>query len=243
MADDTRCSPPPSWKDEMLGMFNTFKQEITNQIQEQLGPVDDSDSEHSVSSGEKDRDSSQVNNLLDDYVGNTTSGFDNLADEFSTSDKTGPAVDSNLATMVEELVKEKLPKSKLDDLMSKYLRPENCKLLVSPKVNRAVWNQLSQNTKATDRAFQKSQQYFITAMYAMMSACEKATGEMKSVLAHSLVLALAGNPELNLSRQRSSSSSRDGRAYGSRSFLGERGSYRRRGGARQRTQTDKESRQ
>ncbi|XP_031574346.1 uncharacterized protein LOC116308113 [Actinia tenebrosa] len=197
--------------------------------------------------------------------------------------------------MVEELVKEKLPKSKLDDLMSKYLRPENCKLLV----NRAVWNQLSQNTKATDRAFQKSQQYFITAMYAMMSACEKATGEMKSVLAHSLVLALAGNRELNLrrweslrpelnsqfaslcnpttpitdqlfgddigkeidevnkanrlskkmsskrgsrkgyhpynsqSRQRSSSSSRDGRAYGSRSFLGERGSYRRRGGARQ----------
>ena len=144
-----------------------------------------------------------MDHFIDDYVGKTTSGFENLVEEFSTSDNTGPAVDSKLATMVEELVKGKLPKSKLEGLMVKYPRPENCKLLVSPKVNRAVWNQLSQNTKNADRALQKAQQCLITAMYATMTACEKATGEMNSILAHSLVLGLAGNRELNLRRRES----------------------------------------
>ena len=115
-----------------------------------------------------------------------------------TTDKTSAPVNAKLATMIEELIKGNLPKAKLEQLVEKYPRPENCKLLVSPKVNRAIWNQLSPSTKSSDRALQKAQQLFIFSMYATINACEKASDEFKATLAHSLVLALAGNRELNL---------------------------------------------
>ena len=85
--------------------------------------------------------------------------------------------------------------------MEKYPRPENCPLLVSPKINRAVWNQLKQKARASDKALQKVQQCFIAAVSAMINACEKATGDVKTTLTHGLVLALAGNRELNLRRR------------------------------------------
>ena len=105
--------------------------------------------------------------------------------------------------MIKELIKGKLPKAKLEQLVEKYPRPEYCKLLVSPKVNIAIWNQLSPSAKSSDRALQKAQQLFIFSIYATINACEKASDELKATLAHSLVLALAGNWELNLRRRES----------------------------------------
>ena len=62
--------------------------------------------------------------------------FDEPAAEFFTSDKTGPLVDENLAKLFVDLVTNQFPKAKIEELLQKYLWPENCDLLVVLKVNK-----------------------------------------------------------------------------------------------------------
>ena len=205
--DEEGSPPPPSWKTEIQGLFASLKQDLRQEIEAKFRVLDGPESNEDESSN-GDEESTEVSpaltSCLADYLGDAPkSSFDNLAEEFSTADKTSAPVNAKLATMIEELIKGNLPKAKLEQLVEKYPRPENCKLLVSPKVNRAIWNQLSPSTKSSDRALQKAQQLFIFSIYATINACEKASDELKASLAHSLVLALAGNRELNLRRRES----------------------------------------
>lgn len=203
--DEEGSPPPPSWKTEIQGLFASLKQDLRQEIEAKFRVLDGPESNEDESSN-GDEESTEVSptltSCLADYLGDAPkSSFDNLAEEFSTADKTSAPVNAKLATMIEELIKDNLPKAKLEQLVEKYPRPENCKLLVSPKVNRAIWNQLSPSTKSSDRALQKAQQLFIFSIYATINACEKASDELKATLAHSLVLALAGNRELDLRRR------------------------------------------
>ena len=198
--DEEGSPPPPSWKTEIQGLFASLKQDLREEIEAKFRVLDGPESNEDESSN-GDEESTEVSpaltSCLADYLGDAPkSSFDNLAEEFSTADKTSAPVDAKLATLIEELIKGNLPKAKLEQLVKKYPRPENCKMLVSQKVNRAIWNQLSPNTKSSDRALQKAQQLFIFSIYATID-------ELKATLAHSLVLALAGNRELNLRRRES----------------------------------------
>ena len=70
-----------------------------------------------------------------------------LSAEFSTNERTSSSIDGDLLKIIEGLINNKLPKEKIDGLTEKYPRPENCKALVVPRTNRAVWNQLKDGTK------------------------------------------------------------------------------------------------
>ena len=72
---------------------------------------------------------------------------------------------------------------------------------MAPKINKAIWGQLKQGTKVADVAMQTSQQFFVSAMYAIIEACQKATGEVRTTLTHALVLSLTGHRELSLKRR------------------------------------------
>ena len=61
-----------------------------------------------------------------------------LSAEFSTNERTSSSIDGDLLKIIEGLIKNKLPKEKIDGLTEKYPRPENCKLLIVSKTNRAV---------------------------------------------------------------------------------------------------------
>ena len=63
----------------------------------------------------------------------------------------------------------------MEDLVDKYLRPQNCEILVSPKVNKVVWHHLKQGTKTADSAIQKCKKLCISSMYAIILAYEKST--------------------------------------------------------------------
>ena len=181
----------PRVKTEIQGLFASLKQDLRV-----LDGPESNEDESSNGDEESTEVSPALTSCLADYLGDAPkSSFDTLAEEFSTADKMSAPVDAKLATLIEELIKGNLPKAKLEQLVEKYPRPENCKMLVSQKVNRAIWNQLSPNTKSSDRALQKAQQLFIFSIYATID-------ELKATLAHSLVLALAGNRELNLSPPR-----------------------------------------
>lgn len=116
-------------------------------------------------------------------------------------EKTAPAIDSNLAEIVKSLLLEKLPKDKLAEVQNKYLRPENCTNLVAPKINKQIWQQLRQETKNTDSAFQKAQSLLLSGLYAVLQTCNSSSGEQKNVLTHAAVLLLSSNRELVLKRR------------------------------------------
>ena len=65
-----------------------------------------------------------------------------LALEFSTAEKTSAALNTSLVELVNGLINEKVPKEKLAHLQETYLRPANCPYLISPKINKQIWQQL-----------------------------------------------------------------------------------------------------
>ena len=211
--DEEGSPPPPSWKTEIQGLFASLKQDLRQEIEAKFRVLDGPESNEDESSN-GDEESTEVSptltSCLADYLGDAPkSSFDNLAEEFSTADKTSAPVNAKLATMIEERIKDNLPKAKLEQLVEKYSRPENCKLLVSPKVNRAIWNQLSPSTKSSDRANKLSRK--------LSSKRSSPSGYQPYNAQH---------------RQRSSSFSRRGKPYCTRPFLGEKSSYSKKVGAR-----------
>ncbi len=62
--------------------------------------------------------------------------FKSFVEQFATGKRTGPAIDHDLATLVNDLLTEKLPKEKLEPVQDKYLKPENCENLIAPKSTR-----------------------------------------------------------------------------------------------------------
>ena len=115
--------------------------------------------------------------------------------------KTAPAIDSSLAEIVKSLLLEKLPKDKLAAVQNKYLRQENCTNLVVPKINKQIWQQLRQETRNNDSAFQKAQSLLLSGLYAVLQTCNSSSGQQKNVLTHAAVLLLSSNRELSLKRR------------------------------------------
>ena len=124
-----------------------------------------------------------------------------LIHEFSTSEKTSPAVDNELATIIDGLINNKLPKPKFDELLGQYHRPANCNSWLAPKTNKTTWGQLKDSTRKTDIGMQKCQTFFLTAVYALLQASKTTIGETNTTLIHALVLILSGHREFNLKRR------------------------------------------
>ena len=134
-----------------------------------------------------------------DHVEGSSSGsFKVLAEEFSVAEKTSPAIDANLADIVKSLLTEKLSKDKLTEAQNKYLRPENCTDLVAPKINKQICQQLRQETRDSDSAFQKAQSLVLSGLYAILQLCNSSSGNERNVLTLTAVLLLSANRELNL---------------------------------------------
>ena len=127
--------------------------------------------------------------------------FKALALEFSTVEKTSAALQTDLAELVNGLINDKVPKEKLDQLQDKYLRPENCPWLMPPKVNKQIWQQLRQETRNSDSAFQKAQGFLMSGIYALLQLCNESKDTPRDTLIHTVVLLMSANREINLKRR------------------------------------------
>ena len=144
----------------------------------------------------------QADTLPDDQGSSSVdASFQTLADEFSVSERTSVPISIGLAEIVNGLLKDKLPKEKLQEVQPKYVRPENCPNLVPPKVNKQIWQQMRQDTRNTDSALQKAQGLMIAGLCAVLEVFNKSVGDLKRILTHSTVLLLAANREFNLKRR------------------------------------------
>ena len=137
MDEEGSPPPPPSWKTEIQGLFASLKQDLSQEIEAKFRVLDGPESnEDESSNGDEERTevSPALTSCLADYLGDAPkSSFDNLAEEFSTTDKTSAPVNAKLATMIEELIKGNLPKAKLEQLVEKYPRPEKVQIVSLPK--------------------------------------------------------------------------------------------------------------
>lgn len=196
-------------------LMEETKKDILEQMQgaiskvyEDLEPIN-LDSEDNVELGSIPESSQSLAKKLESFVETTESTENNakdesfklLAEEFSVSEKTAPAINSGLADIINSLLVDKLPKDKISGLQDKYFKPANCTNLVAPKINKQIWQQLRQETKNADSSFQKAQSLMMSGIYALLQQCNKAEGEQKSVLTHSIVLLLCANREFNLKRR------------------------------------------
>ena len=202
---------PDSIKDSMAMMMTemmaSFKQDLLTQFEDYFsssaleeGLTDTVAPENGESSAVADAVDTYLNAQAEPTPSQSTP-FADLAAEFSTADKTGPPIDAQLANLVNELCKDQLPKAKLDAVLEQYHRPSNCDHLVSPKVNKVVWQQLNQAARTADNAMQRCQKLFLASVYAMLHACTQTPRADRSSLIHALVLAMSGNREINLRRR------------------------------------------
>ena len=86
-------------------------------------------------------------------------------------------------------------------LQETYLHPDNCRYLISPKINKQIWQQLRQETRNSDSAFQKAQGILMTGLYAILQIGRNDKGIPMGHLIHAVVLLMSANRELNLKRR------------------------------------------
>ena len=209
---------PVDFKAMFAELLDDAKRDILAHVQDSIEKVyaDFEDYETGPESGEASTECSDtavattVATKINDFIQPKTSdhaegsdggSFKSLADEFSVLEKTSPAIDANLAEIVKSLLTEKLTKEKLAEVQNKYLRPENCTNLVAPKINKQIWQQLRQETRNNDSAFQKAQSLLLSGLYAVLQLCNSANGDQRNVLTPTAVLLLSANRELNLKRR------------------------------------------
>jgi len=191
-------------------LLDGAKQDILAQVKESIDQVymdfesvevESEDAQPGTEANSEDNPDSAVAGKIDEFIqpkkpvseeGINSDSFKSLAEEFSVIEKTSPAIDAVL---------QKLPKEKLSEVQAKDLRPENCTNLVAPKINKQIWQQLRQETRNTDSAFQKVQSLLISGLYAVLQMCNSSSGEQKNALIHTAVLLLSANRDLNLKRR------------------------------------------
>ena len=107
---------------------------------------------------------------------------------------------------MQSLVNEKLTKEKLDALQRDYLRHENCPDLVTPKINKQIWQQLKQDTKNRDSSLQKIQATLMSSLYAVLQVCNNLASSQQdkenlTSLAHAAILRMSANRDFKLKRR------------------------------------------
>jgi hypothetical protein len=206
----------PKMKKTMAEMMTTMmaamQENICKKLDEYMvgdeaSPEDDATSNHATNDCDVPDPPSELQTTHDvvdkylDEVQPSQISWEHRSQEFSVAEKTGPAIDDKLAQLIADLLPEKLPKTKLEELVEKYPRPDNCPLLVAPRCNKAVWHQLKLPPKTLDTSLQKCQKLLVASLCAIIQATAKATDELKIPLTHAIVLALSANWEFNQKRR------------------------------------------
>ena len=124
-------------------------------------------------------------------------------------EETSAEVDSELASIINSMLKNGLPEEKLQDKLSKYHRPKNCENLTKVRVNQGVWDNLSPAVRSQDVKLQKVQTSLFKGLCALTSAINKCLGNIMSIPSGNEIrqeitdaFALIANANLELNQRR-----------------------------------------
>ena len=85
------------------------------------------------------------------------------------------AVSTQLANLVDKMVKNKLSEENAKDKLAKYNRPQNCENLVSTRVNPQIWAKMRSSSKSRDvrLRMQKIETSMLKSMHPIISLTGK----------------------------------------------------------------------
>ena len=78
-----------------------------------------------------------------------------LTKTLQLTEHVGPAIDGELASLVDKIMREKADEDNIMELKKQHETPENCASLSERKVNQGVWSKLDESARSTDLKFQK----------------------------------------------------------------------------------------
>ena len=137
----------------MTPMMESMQENIWKKLNEYIvgneASKDSDEATNDVNISRPPHDLQTTSDLVDKYLEPpppSQLSWEHISQEFSVAEKTGPAIDEKLAQLVTGLIPEKLPRTKLDELVELYPRPDNCPLLVAPKCNKGVFAERSKVT-------------------------------------------------------------------------------------------------
>ena len=85
----------------------------------------------------------------------------------------GPAIEGDLASLVDKIMREKVSEDKITDLKKQHETPENCTTLSETKVNQGVWNNLDESARSNDLTFQKVQKSLVKGIIIIVTEVNK----------------------------------------------------------------------
>ena len=126
--------------------------------------------------------------------------------KYNNEEITSPAVDPSLAQFVNDAVTKQIKQKDLDILKDKYHRPDNVKYLVTPTINRSVWDMLPRNIRALDVKFQDAQKKIVEGLCPLVQAlelCDKSnvSSEITDCLMDAVELLGNSTMEYNMARR------------------------------------------
>ncbi|CAC5380646.1 unnamed protein product [Mytilus coruscus] len=130
----------------------------------------------------------------------------------SKKPKLGPSVHEEIAKIVNQGSKSTVAhrSKEVQELLEKYVRPENCDYLEVPKVNKVLWTskETDKRLKDSDRNFQRMQEYLVNGMIPLVLLMDKSLksstdeSEENFELADSLNMLLYAHSDLSSQRKR-----------------------------------------
>jgi len=82
-------------------------------------------------------------------------------------------VSSQLANLVDKMVKTMLSEDNAKEKLGKYNRPQNCENLVSTRVNPEIWAKMRSSSKSRDLKMQKIETSMLKSMHPIISLTDK----------------------------------------------------------------------
>ena len=135
----------------------------------------------------------------------TTSALHDITQDLDLNEKTGSAVDEELANIVNSLLKDKIP-----DKKTQYPKPANIEGLKTPRVHPLIWSQLPAQVRTLNSKHQKSQNSLVAAVVAITKATDIAlkqnqsdNKELLTTLTDGIALAMNCLHDMNSTRHQS----------------------------------------
>ena len=93
-----------------------------------------------------------------------------LGREYDKVEELDPYVDETISKVVDSGIRYMIDRNLEMELCSKYKRPENCKALVVPKINKEWWNttSLAKTNKEQDSVYQSAQKYLNQGLFPLV---------------------------------------------------------------------------
>ena len=120
-----------------------------------------------------------------------------FAARFAVAADRGNPIDSNIAISLKYLMSTKINETVLTETLDRYGRPPNCKVLVAPKVNPQIWDNVNARTRSVDLKLQKVQKSVVKGITAFCSGLDNITSQQQDTLA----LFANANYEMNMLRR------------------------------------------